>query len=320
MQTKSVMAGACSINNEELLSRFVEEDNCQKQILPENLGIGHSNIFKLDDDLNYIETHFAPSQNLAVLTRMNQQGPRMVMTLGLTGQSQFISRKGEEIVFKEGYTSITTFDSIEGARQYLGNKSVRQLRISMSKNWLENHFGTQHFAGFFNNHVMQLISHRPISTPANIVTQQLLNCNLSAKVRPLFRQGQIMALLASELNHLLADAQSPSKFTQKDKEIVYLARDILVAEFKNPPSVEELARRAGTNQFKLKQLFHHFLDNTPYGVLLDIRMQKAYQLLTTRQCPVAIAAEFVGYNYTSNFSTAFMKYFGLSPKQVNKIL
>ena len=74
----------------------------------------------------------------------------------------------------------------------------------------------------------------------------------------------------------------------------------------------------GTNQFKLKQLFHHFFTNTPYGLLLEIRMNNAYQLLETTECQVSVAADLVGYSHASNFSAAFMKHFGVSPKAVSK--
>jgi len=98
--------------------------------------------------------------------------------------------------------------------------------------------------------------------------------------------------------------------------IAKLAREILYHEFKNPPSVEKLSKRVGTNQFKLKKLFHHFFNTTPYGLILEIRMNYAYQLLKSTHCKVSVAADLVGYNHASNFSAAFTKYFGISPKSI----
>ena len=131
--------------------------------------------------------------------------------------------------------------------------------------------------------------------------------------------GQAMSLLAAELGHLCEEKSDNSgRFNQKDQEIAKLARDILFHEFKNPPSVHELSKRVGTNQFKLKKLFHHFFNNTPYGLLLEIRMNNAYQLLESTHCQVNIAADLVGYNHASNFTAAFIKHFGISPKAVSK--
>jgi AraC-like DNA-binding protein len=286
--------------------------------LPEKLGSGHSNIFRLEGDLSYIETQYSPCNDLAILSRMDTQEPRMVVTLGLQGSSRFVADHGDSLVFREGYASITTFHASEGARQYLGNQSVKQLRFSMTKSWLDKYFGEHKLAGFFDKAVMRVVSHQPISPQGLISAHALLNCQVAEKVRPLFRRGQAMAILASELSHLLEGRHESVRPKPRDKAIAHQARDILFAEFKNPPSVEELAKRAGTNQFKLKQLFHHFFNNTPYGLLLEIRMNKAYQLLKSTNCSVGSAAEFVGYNHASNFSAAFVKYFGFPPKQISR--
>jgi AraC-like DNA-binding protein len=127
--------------------------------------------------------------------------------------------------------------------------------------------------------------------------------------------AQALSLLAAELNGLY---QAEHKFTTRDKSIAYLAQEILQQEFQNPPSVAELAIRTGTNQCKLKKLFEHFFNSTPYGMLLDIRMNKAYQLLVSSRCQVSVAADAVGYNHANNFSVAFTRYFGITPKQLIK--
>jgi AraC family transcriptional regulator, transcriptional activator of the genes for pyochelin and ferripyochelin receptors len=95
-----------------------------------------------------------------------------------------------------------------------------------------------------------------------------------------------------------------------------LARDILCDEFRNPPSVAELSNRVGTNQLNLKKIFHHFFENTPYGLLSEFRMDHAYQLLESRRCHVSVVANQVGFTHASNFTAAFIKHFGIPPKAV----
>jgi AraC family transcriptional activator of pyochelin receptor len=166
---------------------------------------------------------------------------------------------------------------------------------------------------------MRLLSCQPISAQGVLAVQLLTACNVADEVKPVFRHGLAMTVVAAELNPLFQNAeQDSSQFSQQDKAKAILARDILFNEFRHPPSVADLSKRAGTNQLKLKQLFHHFFNNTPYGLLLEIRMNHAYQLLKTGQCHVSVAADLVGYQHASNFSAAFAKYFGVSPKQVAK--
>ncbi len=319
MQPKHPLNGAWSIQHDELPMQFSAEDDCLHHSLPETLGLGQSNIFKLDRDIQYIETHYAPRRDLAVLSRINAPEPRMVVTLGLKGHSRYTPSRGESILFREGYTSVTTFNASEGAREYQADQTVTQLRFSIGKSLLAECFGAGALTAYFDRPETRLISHRPISAPGLAAAQLLMNCPVPNSAKALFRQGQALAILAAELSHLLDGEQTDAaKFGARDREIANLARDILYDEYQNPPSVSELARRAGTNQCKLKQLFHHYFDATPYGMLLEIRMTKARQLLKTNHYPIGMVAERVGYNHASNFSSAFLKYFGFPPKRIGR--
>ena len=319
-ETQQITAKRWSIRANELPSQFQQQTNCLHQSLPEEAGIGYSNIFQLDEDLSYIETLYTPSKDMAVFSQIESQEPRLVVTLGLKGHSRFSGNRGDEVVFNEGYTSITAFNSSIGERQYEANKSITQLRLSISKKWLDKYFSENQFTPLFNKSGIQQLSYQPISHHGLIAAQQLLTRRVSSEVRQLFMHGQVMAILAAELCHLLCveNSENSGRINQKDKKIAELAQEILFHEFKNPPSVEELSKRVGTNQFKLKKLFHHFFNNTPYGLLLEIRMNNAYQLLESTRCHVSVAADFVGYSHASNFSTAFTKHFGISPKAISK--
>ncbi|CAG1770868.1 Regulatory protein PchR [uncultured bacterium] len=300
------------VKNEDLPIEILAQS--VHQLLPQELGTGYSNIMQLDAGLSYIETDFVPNKDFSILSQIETQEPRMVLTLGLQGQSGFTNHRGSELSFNAGYTTIATFGSSIGERQYQAHNAVKQLRVSVSQAWVERYFPEEQAEKFFKQHLQQL-SHRPISAQGRIVIQQLHNTQVLPELKRVFVHGQVMNLLVSELNNLY---QEEIKFNQRDKNIAMLARDILMEEYQNPPSVEQLARRAGTNTFKLKQLFKHFFDNTPYGMLLDIRMNKAYQLLSAKHYHVNTVADLVGYGHASNFSVAFNKYYGVTPKKLSK--
>ena len=316
MQPKSL--SNWHINHDELAWQTMPEQQSQLHTLPDNVGNCHSRFFNLDTGLNYIETQYQPNRNLTVSNKMAQQEPRMVLTIGLAGHSRFQTNQHEPIAFKSGYSTITTFNASEGNRQYQANQTVSQLRFSMTQSWLAHYFGEAAFERFFKNNALQLVHHQPCSSASMLAGQSLLQTDLPLQAQRLFRQGQAMTIVASELGNLLSTTQAPSRFTSNDKRIAERAREILSAEYKNPPSVEALSKQVGSNPFKLKQVFHHYFDTTPYGMLLDIRMQNAHQLLASGQHSVAMVAEDVGYRHASNFSAAFMKYFGFPPKQLNR--
>ncbi|MCK9607926.1 MAG: AraC family transcriptional regulator [Methylomonas sp.] len=295
------------------------EPNGLIQALPDSIGFCQSKMFKLDADLNYIETRYNPKRHIAICSRMPPQAPRMVLTLGLSGGSRFENRQGNLINFKSGYSTITTFNASEGSRQYQGDQVVTQLRFSMTQAWLEQYFGEGAFTACFKQNALQLVSQRPSAAATLLAARGLLQNSLPANAQPLFRQGQTMAIVANELGCLLSATEVQStRLSAQEKRFAELARDILCTEYKNPPSVAELSKRVGTNPFKLKQLFHRHFNSTPYGLLLEIRMENAYRLLTSQHYPVGMAAEAVGYQYPGNFSAAFTKYFGFPPKQLSR--
>lgn len=296
-----------------------ENDAARIHTLPNSVGVCRSRMFTLDADLNYIETSYRPNRPLEMPSRISRQSPRMVLTLALAGQSRFQSSNGNSIDFKSGYSTITTFNASEGSRQYQGDRVVSQLRFSMTQAWLERYFGEGAFTDSFMQNAVQVVSHRPSTAASLLAARGLLQNSLPANAQGLFRQGQAMAIIANELGQIFDNTQTQSaRLSAPEKRLTDMAREILAAEYKNPPSVAELSKRVGTNPFKLKQLFHRHFDTTPYGLLLDIRMDQAYRLLANRHYPVNMAAEAVGYRHAGNFSTAFAKYFGFPPSQLSR--
>lgn len=289
---------------------------CLEQALPEEAGVGRSKIFELDPDLRYIETCYTPCADLAVLSRIEQPEPRLVVTLGVQGRSRF-SGAGEDVLFDAGYTTITAFSASTGERHYQAGQAVTQLRFAVNRRWLERYVGEDACKALLQHTGVRTLARRPMTPQASITAQQMLACNAPPTLRPLFLHGQALSILAAELRPLCeAQCRETPRFNCRDEAMAQAARGILQREFKNPPSVDELAKRVGTNPFKLKQLFHHFFQTTPYSLLLDIRMHIAYRMLESTACPVSAAAEFVGYGHASNFSAAFTKYFGMPPKRI----
>ena len=307
------------LNNAELPLQKQSDTNNLIQYLPDEVGDGHTLIVPLHEDFSFIDTNYLPNKNLAIVSKIDDQEPRLVVTIALKGQSSFKGYQNQTIFFKEGYTTIAIFKSSHGERQYKANKQIRQLRFSVKKSWLDKQSGAEKSAEIFAKDGICLVSHRPISTQGLIAARHLVDAKDKEALQHLFIQGHAMTLLAAELATLFQeDPQCVDGFTKKDKVTAQMARDILYSEFKNPPSVADLALRVGTNQFKLKKLFHHFFSNTPYGLLGEYRMQVAYQLLETKQHPVNVVADKVGFAHASNFTLAFIKCYGVSPKVVGK--
>jgi AraC family transcriptional regulator, transcriptional activator of the genes for pyochelin and ferripyochelin receptors len=144
---------------------------------------------------------------------------------------------------------------------------------------------------------------------------QILHSPYQGATQRLYLESKILELIALQLHQLqeMKVASAQSGLRSDEVERIYQARNILIQNLLNPPSLLELARQVGLNDFKLKQGFHQVFGTTAFGCLHQYRMEQARQLLETQKAQVAIAAQAVGYNSLSSFHRAYKKYFGVNP-------
>lgn len=79
MNSSSAKASRWRIEANQLETHYYQ--NHLHQPLTKDLGEGYSNICQLDDDLSYIETEYTPSKNLALISKIDSQEPRLIVTL-----------------------------------------------------------------------------------------------------------------------------------------------------------------------------------------------------------------------------------------------
>ena len=103
-----------------------------------------------------------------------------------------------------------------------------------------------------------------------------------------------------------------------DKEKILAARDLVNARIDTPPSLSEIARAIGLNEYKLKRGFKETFNTTVFGYLTAQRLQLARRyLLDTQKTAAEIAFE-LGYSTPQHFNNAFKKHFGHTPQSVRK--
>lgn len=81
------------------------------------------------------------------------------------------------------------------------------------------------------------------------------------------------------------------------------------------PGLEELARRLGTNENKLTELFRRQFGMPVYEYLGELRLERARLQLASTQLQVRLIAERAGYRNPSDFSRAFRRHYGVGPRQ-----
>lgn len=146
--------------------------------------------------------------------------------------------------------------------------------------------------------------------------RQILDCPYQGVTRKMYLEAKAIELIAMRLatlgEPLKPIPQAPLKSDEIDR--IYWARDILLEQLSDPPSLLELARQVGLNDYKLKSGFRNCFGTTVLGYLQAERMKLARSLLIDSAMRVKDVAEVLGYCKASQFSDVFKRHFGSTPK------
>jgi AraC-like DNA-binding protein len=112
------------------------------------------------------------------------------------------------------------------------------------------------------------------------------------------------------------DSPQIGKFIKKqDSARIAQYMNGLLHNLKNADiNIESAAKSNGMSPTKFKNLFKTLYNQPFYSYLLEARMTLAIQLLHQGQHSIGQIASLTGFEYSTNFSTAFSKRFGMSPK------
>lgn len=137
-------------------------------------------------------------------------------------------------------------------------------------------------------------------------------CRLMGNMAHAYLETKIIECLAGFVTQSeTADGRKPLNIIIRDK--IHDARDIVVANYRDMPSLGALAKMVGTNECTLKSAFKQEFGTTVFQYLFDLRMEMAKQYLLDTDMPIAEIGYQLGYDYQSHFSTAFRRKYGVSP-------
>jgi|GEM_PF-2639690 len=156
----------------------------------------------------------------------------------------------------------------------------------------------------------------PLTTNLVQCVGQLYNPPVHDALSKVYRRAKSTELLCEVFDMLVrgvADQGGPNR--SDDNAVVERARAILMESLRSPPTVEQLARRIGVNQTKLKSAFRELVGLPIYEFIQRERLRLACSMLANTSLTVSQIAFTVGYNHASNFSNAFSRQFGVSPRE-----
>ncbi|MBN2652154.1 MAG: helix-turn-helix transcriptional regulator [Spirochaetales bacterium] len=204
-------------------------------------------------------------------------------------------------------------------------KSLSILYISVSESFFrEYEFLTEKFSDnqllkVFSGQYHGIHSTGRIPIHANKALEQILELPLNTPADWLLMESALLNILASGLNYFSTREGSELKLTKDEIERLHFAREQLLLDFENPPSIMELSKIAGMNDFKLKKAFKQIFGLPIYEYLKRYRFDQAKRLLTFSDLSITEIAFRSGYSNPGAFATSFKKDTAFSPKEYRDI-
>ena len=160
-------------------------------------------------------------------------------------------------------------------------------------------------------------SESDISPSMAIVLNQMFHYNLNPSIKNLYYKGKGYELLSLFFNRNEDPNAEQCPFLIDEENVLKIkkAKEIIIANMAEPPSLEELSNQVGLNLKKLKMGFKQIYGDTVYGFLFDYKMEHARQLLDSGSYNVNEVGLKIGYSTGSHFIAAFKKKFGTTPKK-----
>lgn len=151
---------------------------------------------------------------------------------------------------------------------------------------------------------------------------QIINSPFKGNAGKLFHESRALELLSQQIEAICLGKvelyEKKNNLSKTDLDHIYTARDILLKDLQNPPTIAKLARLAGINEFKLKKGFKQTFNTTIFSYLQKIKMKKAEEMIRDMDITITEIASEIGYCNVSHFIAAYRKEFGINPGSFKK--
>ena len=158
---------------------------------------------------------------------------------------------------------------------------------------------------------------REISPAKSVVVSQILDAKIHPSIQSLYFRGKVYELLSLFFNKSEGTntEQCPFLVDEENVRKIKKAKEIILNNMAEPPSLQALSAEIGLNIKKLKEGFKQIYGDTVFSYLLDQKMNEARQMLNSKKYNINEISLKLGYSTSSHFIAAFKKKFGTTPKK-----
>lgn len=228
-------------------------------------------------------------------------------------------------VYRQTMTLLLSPDGLTRAEDFVSGEHEQSVNVFCQPDFLARRFRN---AGGKMPRMLQEFTNDPARKPVIVsstlsaqmalAVRALLLSDFSRTMRRVYAEAKALELLVLALAGLSEmeerEARGEAHIGDRDLDRIVRVRQQLEDQFLAPPSITELARSVGINEAKLMHLFKQQVGETIFNFTQRLKMERAKEMLETTDTSVTEIAFDVGYEYSSNFTTAFRRHFGITPK------
>lgn len=290
--------------------------NQEKNTFSSKIDKNSTQKIKLQDDFFLLKSDYTFKINTQIQTKQSET--KLIITFSIKGNSLYENLNKQIINFKEGYTTVALVKNSIGFREYK-NIEVKQIRLILKEDFIKRNFSEELLERYtqYTKEDLNLINFSPTIIQTQLILNDILKYENQEQAGNFFIQSKALELLYLEINKLERKKQIII-LNDYDKNAIYKAKEILIQNIQNPPSIVKLAKLVNLNEIKLKKGFKEIFDTSPYKLLLKYKMNQAKQMLESGEYNINEIAQVSGYKFANNFTNAFYKEFTVLPKDIIK--
>lgn len=184
---------------------------------------------------------------------------------------------GERHELSAGTCYLHFMERFDAAIEYDERSPMRSVAVGIPLDLFHRFLGEEtrgscDFAGVLGSRAFRKFQ-KPIDPPVSYIVQQMLDCPFHQMARRLYLEGKALELLGIHFQTFLFE-QEPDKnaarLSKSDRDKIREAGDILLRRMDCPPSLLELSRLVGLNDFKLKTGFKESITARPCSAICAI--------------------------------------------------
>ena len=158
---------------------------------------------------------------------------------------------------------------------------------------------------------------QPLSPNELIVINQIYNRQVNDPMDIVYFKTKIVEFFTyyfSQKNKI--DQNTIHEIDEKTIEKIKKAKQILIENINEPPSIDQLADKVYLPVNVLKKSFKEYYGTPVYQYILNYKLELARHLLLSKKYSVKEISYQMGYSAPTHFIVAFKKKFGTTPKKL----